>query len=104
MVVYLDEAVVRKQRERGSAFNFDDLVQAVKEGAKLRLRPKVMTVATIVASLLPILWSTRTGSEVMRPLAAPILGGMVSSLAHILIVTPVLFVWLRGREFIRPNG
>ena len=104
MVVYLDEAVARKQRERGNAFNFDDLVQAVKAGAKLRLRPKVMTVATIVASLLPILWSTRTGSEVMRPLAAPILGGMVSSLVHILIVTPVIFVWLRGREVTRPNG
>ena len=98
MVVYLDEAVTRRKRERGEAFNFADLVQAVKDGAKLRLRPKVMTVATIVASLLPILWSTRTGSEVMRPLAAPILGGMVSSLIHILIVTPVLFLWLRGRE------
>ena len=98
MVIYLDEAVARRQRERGTAFNYDDLVRAVKEGARLRLRPKVMTVATIVASLLPILWSTRTGAEVMKPLAAPILGGMVSSLIHILIVTPVIFVWLRRRE------
>ena len=99
MVIYLDEAVARRQRERGTAFNYDDLVRAVKEGARLRLRPKVMTVATIVASLLPILWSTRTGAEVMKPLAAPILGGMVSSLIHILIVTPVIFVWLRRREW-----
>ena len=74
------------------------MIQAVKDGAKLRLRPKVMTVATTVAGLLPILWSTSTGSEVMRPLAAPVLGGMVSSFLHILIVTPVLFAWLRERE------
>ncbi|MDB6119924.1 MAG: cusA [Verrucomicrobiaceae bacterium] len=57
-----------------------------------------MTVATIVASLLPLLWSTRTGAEVMKPLAAPVIGGMVSSLIHILIVTPVIFVWLRKKE------
>ena len=68
------------------------------EGALLRLRPKVMTVATVVAGLLPLLWSTRTGAEFMRPLAAPVLGGMVSSLIHVLIVTPVIFTWLRERE------
>ncbi len=69
----------------------------MKAGARQRLRPKVMTVATIVASLLPIMWSTRTGSEVMQPLATPIIGGMISSLLHILIVTPVLFLGLRAR-------
>ena len=68
------------------------------EGALLRLRPKVMTVATVVAGLLPLLWSTRTGAEFMRPLAAPVLGGMLSSLLHVLIVTPVIFTWLRERE------
>jgi Cu(I)/Ag(I) efflux system membrane protein CusA/SilA len=57
-----------------------------------------MTVATIVAGLLPILWSTRTGAEVMKPIAAPVVGGMLSSLVHILIVTPVIFCWLRERE------
>jgi Cu(I)/Ag(I) efflux system membrane protein CusA/SilA len=56
-----------------------------------------MTVATIIASLLPIMWSHRTGSEVMQPLATPILGGMLSSLLHILIVTPVVFLWIRTR-------
>lgn len=101
MVVYLEEAVERKKRERGASFQYSDLMAAVKEGARLRLRPKVMTVATIVASLLPIMWSTRTGAEVMKPLAAPVIGGMVSSLLHILIVTPVIFVWLRSRE-LRP--
>ncbi|MBC8002967.1 MAG: efflux RND transporter permease subunit, partial [Opitutaceae bacterium] len=98
MVVYLEEALERKKRERGAAFNYADLIACVKEGARLRLRPKVMTVATIVASLLPIMWSTRTGAEVMKPLATPVIGGMVSSLLHILIVTPVIFVWLRARE------
>jgi Cu(I)/Ag(I) efflux system membrane protein CusA/SilA len=57
-----------------------------------------MTVATIVASLLPIMWSTRAGAEVMKPLATPVIGGMVSSLLHVLIVTPVLFAWIRSRE------
>lgn len=98
MVVYLEEALHRKMQERGDAFHYSDLIAAVKEGARLRLRPKVMTVATIVASLLPIMWSTRTGAEVMKPLATPVIGGMVSSLIHILIVTPVIFVWLRSRE------
>ena len=68
------------------------------EGALLRLRPKVMTVSTVVAGLLPIMWSTRTGAEVMKPLATPVLGGMVSSLLHVLIVTPAIFLWLRERE------
>ena len=67
------------------------------EGALLRLRPKVMTVSTVVAGLLPIMWSTRTGAEVMKPLATPVLGGMVSSLLHVLVVTPVLFYWIRAR-------
>ncbi len=98
MVVYLEEAVAARMKALGDAFGYNDLVAAVKEGARLRLRPKVMTVATIVASLLPIMWSTRTGSEVMKPLAAPVIGGMVSSLLHILIVTPAIFVWLRARE------
>ena len=98
MVVYLEEMVKQRMTERGSAFNYADLVQAVKDGARLRLRPKVMTVATIVASLLPIMWSHRQGAEVMKPLATPVIGGMISSLIHILIVTPVIFLWLRARE------
>jgi len=101
MVVYLEEMLEKRKTERGAAFNRDDLIQAIKDGARLRLRPKVMTVATIVASLLPIMWSARTGAEVMKPLAAPVIGGMVSSLVHILIVTPVIFAWLRERELRR---
>ena len=101
MVVYLEEMVAKKQAEcaaAGQPFTRDDLIQAIKDGARLRLRPKVMTVATIVASLLPIMWSHRPGSEVMQPLATPVIGGMVSSLLHILVVTPVIFAMLRERE------
>ena len=98
MVVYLEETLKKRMAERGALFNSVDLIQAVKDGARLRLRPKVMTVATIVASLLPIMWSHRQGAEVMKPLATPVIGGMVSSLIHILIVTPVIFAWLRERE------
>jgi Cu(I)/Ag(I) efflux system membrane protein CusA/SilA len=68
------------------------------DGALLRLRPKVMTVSTVIAALLPIMWSTRVGAEVMKPLAAPVLGGMVSSLLHVLVVTPVIFYALRARQ------
>jgi Cu(I)/Ag(I) efflux system membrane protein CusA/SilA len=98
MVVYLQEAVAKKRAELGDKISHNDLLQAVKDGARLRLRPIVMTVATIVASLLPILWSNRAGAEVMKPLAAPIIGGMASSLVCILIITPVIFAWLRERE------
>jgi Cu(I)/Ag(I) efflux system membrane protein CusA/SilA len=98
MVIYLDEAVERKRLALGGTLTRAALRDAVMEGALLRLRPKVMTVATVVAGLLPIMWSTRTGAEVMKPLATPVLGGMVSSLVHVLIVTPVLFCWLRERQ------
>lgn len=101
MVVYLEETLKKRMTERGALFNSADLIQAVKDGARLRLRPKVMTVATIVASLLPIMWSHRQGAEIMKPLAAPVIGGMISSLLHILIVTPVIFAWLRERELRR---
>ncbi len=100
MVIYLEEAVARR-KAADSVLTQEGLHAAVLEGALLRLRPKVMTVATVVAGLLPMLWSTRTGAEFMRPLAAPVLGGMVSSLVHVLIVTPVIFTWLREREIAR---
>jgi copper/silver efflux system protein len=97
MVIYLEEAVERKRRELGTLTRAG-LRAAVVEGALLRLRPKVMTVSTVIAGLLPIMWSTRVGAEVMKPLATPVLGGMVSSLVHVLIVTPVIFFWLRERQ------
>jgi Cu(I)/Ag(I) efflux system membrane protein CusA/SilA len=57
-----------------------------------------MTVSTVIAGMLPIMWSTRAGAEVMKPLATPVLGGMLSSLLHVLIVTPVIFFWIRERR------
>ncbi len=101
MVIYLEEAVASKRRERGALgfpLNSADLREAVMEGALLRLRPKLMTVSTVVAGLLPVFWSHGVGSEVIRPLATPVLGGMLSSLLHVLLVTPVIFLWLRERE------
>ena len=100
MVVYLEEAVKRKRAELGR-LDRQQLMDAVTEGALLRLRPKVMTVTTIVAGLLPIMLSTGAGSEVMKPLATPVFGGMISSLIHVLIVTPVIFYWLRLYELSR---
>src|ERR1700687_703263 len=103
MVIYLEEAVARKKVAMGT-LTVQGLREAVMEGALLRLRPKIMTVSTVVAGLLPIMWSTRTGAEVMKPLATPVLGGMVSSLLHVLIVTPVIFTWLRERELSRKEN
>ncbi|HET9306244.1 MAG TPA: CusA/CzcA family heavy metal efflux RND transporter [Candidatus Sulfotelmatobacter sp.] len=100
MVIYLEEAVARKKQATGT-LTVQGLHEAVMEGALLRLRPKVMTVSTVIAGLLPLMWSARTGAEVMKPLATPVLGGMVSSLLHVLIVTPVIFTWLREREIRR---
>src|SRR5947199_10039951 len=104
MVIYLEEAVARKREDLGGRLTREALLEAVKEGALLRLRPKVMTVCTVVASLLPIMWSHSTGAEVMKPLATPVLGDMVSSPGLVLIVTPVIFYWLRERELRRSEA
>jgi Cu(I)/Ag(I) efflux system membrane protein CusA/SilA len=99
MVVYLEEALHRKAAQ--GPLTRETLREAAMEGAVLRLRPKLMTVSTVVMGLLPILWSTATGSEVMKPIAAPVLGGMVSSLLHVLIVTPVIWTLLKERDLAR---
>jgi Cu(I)/Ag(I) efflux system membrane protein CusA/SilA len=108
MVIYLNDSLDRKIKECGDAFSLKDLRMAVLQGALLRLRPKVMTVATIVASLmvvlLPVFSGERTGIEIMRPIAVPVVGGMISSLIHILIVTPILFFSLRKREMGSGSG
>jgi Cu(I)/Ag(I) efflux system membrane protein CusA/SilA len=103
MVIYLEEAVAR--RIAGDVkLTREGLHAAVIEGALLRLRPKVMTVATIVAGFLPLMWSTRTGAEFMKPPAGPVLGAMVSSLLHVLVVTPAVFTWLREREIMSQDS
>ena len=99
MVIYLEEAVSRARAANGGgALSRVTLRAAVMEGALLRLRPKLMTVSTVIAGLLPLMWTDRVGAEVMKPLAAPVLGGMVSSLLHVLIVTPVIFSLIRERR------
>jgi Cu(I)/Ag(I) efflux system membrane protein CusA/SilA len=97
MVLYLHEALDRKLRERGS-ITATDIFDATVEGALLRVRPKIMTVATTVIGLLPLLWATGTGSDVMKPIAVPLIGGMVTSTIHVLLVTPIIFLILKRRE------
>ncbi|MGE0041988.1 MAG: efflux RND transporter permease subunit [Vicinamibacterales bacterium] len=100
MVVYLHEALDERLAE-GRPLTRADIWDATVAGSVLRLRPKLMTVATTIASLLPILWSTGVGSDVMKPIAAPILGGMVTSTIHVLIITPVIFYILKARALDR---
>ena len=90
MVVYLHEALDRRLG-RAEPVTEDDLRQVTMDGSVLRLRPKLMTVGVTLAALLPIMWSTGVGSDLMKPMAAPIIGGMVTSTVHVLIITPVIF-------------
>ncbi len=100
MVVYLHEALER-HAAAGEVKSHDDVVAAAIEGAVHRLRPKLMTVAAVLATLAPILWETGVGSDVMKPIAAPIVGGMVTSTIHVLILVPVFFVWMKSRALRR---
>jgi Cu(I)/Ag(I) efflux system membrane protein CusA/SilA len=96
MVVYLDEAWQR-HRAAGSPLTQAGLEEIVIEGAVQRLRPKLMTVTAVILSLGPILWETGIGSDVMKPIAAPIVGGMITSTIHVLILVPVFFLLIRRR-------
>jgi Cu(I)/Ag(I) efflux system membrane protein CusA/SilA len=95
MVIYLHEALDRRL-VRGAPTR-EDVLEATREGSVLRLRPKLMTVSAAILSLVPIFWSRGTGSEVMRPIATPIVGGMVTSTIHVLLVTPVIFFLMKER-------
>jgi Cu(I)/Ag(I) efflux system membrane protein CusA/SilA len=96
MVVYLHEALDKRLRQ-GGTISEADLLQATISGSVLRLRPKLMTVSVVMAGLVPILSSTGVGSDVMKPIAAPIIGGMVTSTIHVLIITPVIFYIMKRR-------
>jgi Cu(I)/Ag(I) efflux system membrane protein CusA/SilA len=100
MVVYLHEALDKRLRE-GGTITAQDIRQATIEGSVLRLRPKLMTVSVVMAALVPILWSTGVGSDIMKPIAAPIIGGMVTSTIHVLIITPVIFYLMKTRALRR---
>jgi Cu(I)/Ag(I) efflux system membrane protein CusA/SilA len=97
MVVYLHEAVERRLSS-GEIHSGSDIELAVIEGAVQRLRPKLMTVCAVLASLVPILWASGIGSDVMKPIAAPIVGGMITSAIHVLILVPVFFVMIKKHE------
>jgi Cu(I)/Ag(I) efflux system membrane protein CusA/SilA len=100
MMIYLHEALDRRLRAGGPVTE-QDVWQATVEGSVLRLRPKLMTVSVTMLSLLPILWSTGVGADIMKPIAAPILGGMVTSTIHVLVNLPVMFFVLKRRALAR---
>jgi len=100
MVVYLHEALDHRIRQGGDLTDAD-ILHATIAGSVLRLRPKLMTVTVVMAGLLPILWSTGVGSDIMKPIAAPIVGGMITSSLHVLIVTPVIFYIMKVRALRR---
>ena len=94
MVVYLHEALDRRLKS-GVPLTSQGVEAATIEGAVQRLRPKLMTVCVVLASLVPILWETGVGSDVMKPIAAPIVGGMITSTIHVLILVPVFFALMK---------
>jgi Cu(I)/Ag(I) efflux system membrane protein CusA/SilA len=96
MVVYLHEALDQRLAA-GTPLLPEDVVAATMDGAVLRLRPKLMTVTAVLASLVPILWERGIGSDVMKPIATPIVGGMITSTIHVLILVPVFFVLMKER-------
>jgi Cu(I)/Ag(I) efflux system membrane protein CusA/SilA len=96
MVIYLHEAL-DKRLLRGPVTE-RDIHEATFEGAVLRLRPKLMTVAVALLGLVPIMWSSGTGADVMKPIATPMIGGMISSAIHVLIMTPVIFLLMKNRD------
>jgi Cu(I)/Ag(I) efflux system membrane protein CusA/SilA len=100
MVVYLHESLDRRLSS-GIPLKHEDIESAVIDGAVQRLRPKLMTVTAVLASLMPILWESGIGSDVMKPIAAPIVGGMVTSTIHVLILVPVFFAFMKERALRR---
>ena len=100
MVVYLHEALDRRLRTKPSV-DRQDVLEATVEGSVLRLRPKLMTVGSTLLSLGPIMWATGVGSDVMKPIAAPIVGGMITSTIHVLFITPVIFYAMKLRALRR---
>jgi copper/silver efflux system protein len=100
MVVYLHEALDHRLKS-GVPLRHEDIEAAVIEGAVHRLRPKLMTVCVVLASLIPILWETGVGADVMKPIAAPLVGGMITSTIHVLILVPVFFALMKERSLRR---
>ena len=94
MLIYLDISYKNFKERYGESFNRKHLSEAIEEGAALRVRPKMMTVIAIMAGLMPIMWSHGAGSQVMKRIAAPMIGGMVSATILTLIVVPAIYsIW-----------
>jgi Cu(I)/Ag(I) efflux system membrane protein CusA/SilA len=102
MLLYVNQAVA-KRGEEGHLNDVKDLTEAIVEGAALRMRPIAMTVAVIIAGLLPIMWGSGTGSEVMRRIAAPMVGGMITAPLLSMFVIPAVYLLLRRRSY-NPKG
>ncbi len=100
MLLYLDEAYAERRRARGGALTAADIADAVREGAVERLRPKLMTAFTIVAGFAPILWSQGAGADVMKRIAAPMVGGMITSTLLTLVVIPAIYLLWRRRQVV----
>jgi Cu(I)/Ag(I) efflux system membrane protein CusA/SilA len=99
MLIYLNQALDERRARKaaeGGTLTRNDLYDAIMEGAVERVRPKMMTVVAIMAGLLPIMWSTGTGSEIMQRIAVPMIGGMISSTLLTLIVIPAVFGLVKG--------
>jgi len=103
MLIYLDHAY-NGRRERGIVHTRDDVDAAVEKGAVERVRPKMMTVTAIMAGLVPILWSQGTGADVMKRIAAPMVGGMITSTVLTLAVIPVVYSLWKERSLTRGTG
>jgi Cu(I)/Ag(I) efflux system membrane protein CusA/SilA len=107
MLIYLDTALKERRAQaarENRGLNASDLHEAIMVGAVERVRPKMMTVVAITAGLLPILWSTGTGSEVMQRIAVPMIGGMVSSTILTLVVIPVVYALIKERGLRRQQS
>ncbi|HMQ78747.1 MAG TPA: CusA/CzcA family heavy metal efflux RND transporter [Ignavibacteria bacterium] len=102
MVIYLHEALDKKMIEKNDIVTTQDIIQATKDGAVLRLRPKLMTVAVNLIGLIPIMWATGTGADLAKPIAVPMIGGVVTSAIHVLFVTPIIFVMIK--VYLNKNG
>ncbi|MBO3272083.1 efflux RND transporter permease subunit [Hymenobacter defluvii] len=101
MVIYLNDAMQKLVAEKGNsreAITREDLQEAVFHGAAKRLRPKLMTVSVSLFGLVPVLWATGTGSDVMLPIVLPMIGGVFTSATHILLVTPLIFLYTKEYE------
>lgn len=101
MVIYLNDAMQQLVAQKGNskeAITREDLREYVIAGAAKRLRPKLMTVSVSLFALIPILWSSGVGSDVMKPIVLPMVGGVITSATHILLVTPLIFLMTKEYE------